>query len=103
MTLLCSVLLFLVPPGALVDRMSEADTLCHKDDTTCRESVISRIDEGRLCLRTQNGLPCLGDRFRGGWIVDLVLEYWYENRNSPLSIRINDEIGPATIGLVQEA
>ena len=65
--------------------------------------MISRIDEGRLCLRTQNGLPCFGDRFRGGWIVDPVLEYWYENRNSPLSIRINDEIGPATIGLVQEA
>ena len=102
MTLLCSVLLFLVTPGALVDRMSEADTLCHKDDTTCRESVISRIDEGSLCLRTQNGLPCLGDRFRGGWIVDPVLEL-VRGRNSPLSIRINDEIDPATIGLVQEA
>ena len=117
LTLLCSVPLFLLPPEELVDRMSEADILCYKEDTTCRELVISRIDEGRiyfvLSSRSADEKPqmeyesyasvpktaCLASEtdFAEDGSLYPIIEYWYEDRNIPLSIRINDDIDLATL------
>ena len=97
--------------------MPEADTFCYKDDTTCQELVISMFDEGRICFvlsfRLADEKPqavyegyasvlktaCLAPEtdFAEDGSLYPVIEYWYEDRDIPLSIRINDDIGLATI------
>lgn len=97
--------------------MSEADTFCYKDDTTGQELVISRINKGRiyfiLSSRPADEKPqpmcegyasvlktaCIASEtdFAEDGSLYPVIEYWYEDRDIPLSIRINDDIGLATI------
>ena len=117
MKLLNTIIFCLFLPLDIVSQVHDTDTLCYKNDTIYQELRITRINEKRiyfvLSSTKENGK--LTDMRKGyASISDYaylasetdftddgelypVIEYWYEDPDISFSIRVNYDMGLATI------
>ena len=103
--LLHTVLLFLFPSMTVIGQVLDTDTLCYKNNTVYQELIIKRINKKRIYFALSS--------IKKGEQVDVykgftedgslypVIEYWYEDPDIPLSIRVNYDMGVARISFAE--
>ena len=118
--LLHTVLLFLFPSMTVIGQVLDTDTLCYKNNTVYQELIIKRINKKRIYFALSSikkgeqvdvhkGYASISDYayissetdFTEDGSLYPVIEYWYEDPDIPLSIRVNYDMGVARISFAE--
>ena len=89
--LLHTVLLFLFPSMTVIGQVLDTDTLCYKNNT---------VYQGYASISDYAYISSETDFTEDGSLYP-VIEYWYEDPDIPLSIRVNYDMGVARISFAE--
>lgn len=117
--LLHTVLLFLFPSMTVIGQVLDTDTLCYKNNTVYQELIIKESIKKNLFrsifyqkgeqVDVYKGYASISDYayissetdFTEDGSLYPVIEYWYEDPDIPLSIRVNYDMGVARISFAE--